>query len=81
MLIKLRIPLFFAITSITVALYNILPFLLIYTDSYILSSSQYIISIILLFYIFEKININNIESDISIGVIIILLSMIINVYI
>lgn len=71
MTMKLRIPILFAILSITAAVYESLPGLFLSTNNYILYSSQYILTIISLFYLFEKMKFNEKEVKLSSGIIIV----------
>ncbi|GEK88606.1 hypothetical protein APU01nite_06450 [Alkalibacterium putridalgicola] len=71
MTMKLRIPILFAILSVTAAVYESLPGLFLSTDNYFLYSSQYILTIISLFYLLEKMKFNEKEVKLSSGMIIV----------
>jgi len=71
MTMKLRIPILLAILSVTSAVYESLPGLFLSTNNYILYSSQYILTIISLFYLFEKMKFNEKEVKLSSGIIIV----------
>lgn len=80
MSIKLRFPMLIAIMALTVALYTQFPFILLSTTNYFIHSLQPILTIVLVMYLFEKWKINEIIVPFSVGLIILTLSTVINLY-
>ena len=81
MTMKLRIPILLAILSVTSAVYESLPGLFLSTNNYILYSSQYILTIISLFYLFEKMKFNEKEVKLSSGIIIVAVTVMFELFI
>ncbi|MFO8070117.1 MAG: hypothetical protein R6U02_09130 [Alkalibacterium sp.] len=80
MTMKLRIPILFVILSVTTAVYESVPGLFISTENYFLYSLQFILSIILLFYFFEKVMVNEKDVHVSIGLLIVAVTIMFELY-
>lgn len=80
MTMKLRIPILFGILSITAAVYESFPELFLSTDNYFFYSFQYILTIISLFYLFEKIKINEKEVPIAVGLLVVAMTVMFELY-
>ncbi|WP_423188402.1 hypothetical protein ACO1PF_07255 [Alkalibacterium sp. f15] len=80
MTMKLRIPILFVLLSVTTAFYESIPSLFFSTENYFLYSLQFILTIILLFYSFEKIKVNEKDVHIAIGLLIIAVTAMFELY-
>lgn len=80
MTMKLRIPILFAILSITAAVYESFSGLFLSTNNYFFYSFQYILTIISLFYLSEKIKINEKEVHIAIGLLVVATTVMFELY-
>jgi hypothetical protein len=80
MKMKLRIPILFAILSVTTAFYESIPGLFLSTDNYFSYSLQFILTIIVLFYFFEKMKVNEKDVHIAISLLIVAVTAMFELY-
>ncbi|CDQ41552.1 hypothetical protein M948_20375 [Virgibacillus sp. CM-4] len=70
--ITLRIPLLILIFSLVSAIIKYFPQIMIFKSNYFLNSAQFLFSVIIIFFILEKTNINKKEITISSAIVMVL---------